>query len=434
MGEFTRQVRALLTKHLRPCWVRGEVSNLRRQSSGHVYFTLKDADSQLSCVLFRMDALRQTVNLRDGLAVVVYGDVDVYEPRGSYQYICRAVLEVGQGRLQERFEQLKAKLAAEGLFAAERKRPIPAWPQTVAVVTSPTGAAIQDFLRVLERRRWRGRVIITPARVQGEGAAMDIVAALNRIHEWGGAELIVVMRGGGSLEDLWCFNEEIVARAVAASPVPVISAVGHEIDFTLSDFAADRRAETPTAAAELITSLFIELCDRAKEAAKNYNRSIDEVLRTHRHEIELLHRRLALHHPRASIQQAQLRLDELAGRFDSLTRRQLLEGATDLRLLRQRLGSASPVQHIHRQRENLAALGRRFDRATRQALRREKDQLAVMRARLEGVSLQQTLKRGFAVARDQQGQVVTRKAVLKPGDVLALDFQDGEIATRVEET
>ncbi|WP_309387872.1 exodeoxyribonuclease VII large subunit [Cerasicoccus frondis] len=433
VADFTRRVRQLLTQGIPPCWVRGEVSNLRRQASGHVYFTLKDADSQLSCVLFRMDAMRQTVDLRDGMAVLVQGGVDVYEPRGTYQLICRTVMEEGQGRLQERFEQLKKKLAAEGLFDQERKRPIPVWPKTVAVVTSPTGAAIQDFCRVLERRDWRGRVVVAGSKVQGEGASTDIVEALRQIHVWGEADLIVVMRGGGSLEDLWCFNEERVARAVAACKVPVISAVGHEIDFTLSDFAADKRAETPTAAAELISSNFIELRDRVSNFGRDFEHAVDEILKTQRHELELLKRRLQVYHPKAQVRQAQLRLDELQGRFESLINARLAKDGADLRLLRQRLTAVGPARRVEQLRDRVGTLQRRFDRATSDQLRRRRDRLTVLKDRLEGVSLQQTLKRGYAIARDQQGRVVTRKEALTKGDLLALDFADGEVKTRIEE-
>ncbi|MEO0794030.1 MAG: exodeoxyribonuclease VII large subunit [Verrucomicrobiota bacterium] len=434
VGEFTRRVKVLLESHLEPCWIRGEISNLRRQSSGHVYFTLKDDRSQLSCVLFRADALRQTVNLRDGMAVVVFGEVSVYEPRGTHQLICRTVLEEGQGRLQERFEQLKAKLQAEGLFDAERKLPIPDWPETVAVVTSPSGAAIKDFVSVLERRDWRGTVLLAPAKVQGEGAALEIVQALESILSTGRADLVVMMRGGGSLEDLWCFNEEIVARAIAASPVPVISAVGHEIDFTLSDFAADRRAETPTAAAELISSLLLELRERQRGAAEALNRSVDQWLRDQRQSLDWLKRHLEAHHPRAKVEQAHLRLDEIQSRLESLTDNAVRTFGSDLRLLRHRLESAAPDVHITRLKERLAELQRRQDRAQEELLRRKQDQLASGRARLEGVSLQSTLKRGFAVARDQHGKVVMRKDGLNEGEVLALDFHDGEIATRIERT
>ena len=232
VSEFTRRVKTLLEEGIRPGWVRGEVSNLRAQASGHVYFSLKDAGAQLSAVLFRGDAARQTVKLRDGQQVVAYGEVSVYEARGQYQLIVRAVIEDGVGRLQQEFERLKQRLAAEGLFAPEKKRPIPAMPATVGFVTSPTGAAVQDFIRILSRRGWRGRLVVLPAKVQGEGAAAEMAAMLGLAQALGIFDLLVIGRGGGSLEDLWAFNEEVLVRAVAGCTVPVISAVGHEIDFT----------------------------------------------------------------------------------------------------------------------------------------------------------------------------------------------------------
>ena len=222
VSEFTRRVKTLLEQGIRPGWVRGEVSNLRAQASGHVYFSLKDAGAQLSAVLFRGDAARQAVKLRDGLQVVAYGEISVYEVRGNYQLIVRAVIEDGVGRLQREFEELKKRLADEGLFAPAKKRPIPALPETVGIITSPTGAALQDFLRILVRRDWRGRIVVLPAKVQGEGAAAEMVEMLRLAQELGIFDLLVIGRGGGSLEDLWAFNEEPLVRAVAACPVPVI--------------------------------------------------------------------------------------------------------------------------------------------------------------------------------------------------------------------
>jgi exodeoxyribonuclease VII large subunit len=214
VSEFTRRVKALLEGGIRPGWVRGEVSNLRAQASGHVYFSLKDAGAQLSAVLFRGDAARQAVKLRDGLQVVVYGEVSVYEARGQYQLIVRAVIEDGVGKLQREFEALKTRLAAEGLFAPEKKRAIPTMPVCVGFVTSPTGAAVQDFLRILTRRGWRGRVVVLPAKVQGEGAAAEMIAMLALAQELGIFDLLVIGRGGGSLEDLWAFNAEPLAREI----------------------------------------------------------------------------------------------------------------------------------------------------------------------------------------------------------------------------
>ena len=262
VGEFTRRIKVLLETGIRPGWVRGEVSNLRQQASGHVYFSLKDSEAQLSAVMFRGDAARQSLKLRDGQQVLVYGEINVYEVRGSYQLIVRVVVEDGVGRLQQEFEALKQKLADEGLFDPAKKKPLPEMPATVGFITSPTGAAVQDFLRILIRRGWRGRVVILPAKVQGEGAADEIAAMLQQAEVLGIFDLLVIGRGGGSLEDLWAFNEEPLVRAVAACTVPVISAVGHEIDFTLSDFVADVRAETPSAAAELISSHFVEALER----------------------------------------------------------------------------------------------------------------------------------------------------------------------------
>jgi exodeoxyribonuclease VII large subunit len=266
VSEFTRRVKGLLESQIPPGWVRGEVSNLRRQSSGHVYFSLKDAGAQLSAVLFRGDAQRQSVELRDGQQVVVFGEISVYEARGNYQLIARVIVDDGVGKLQREFEALKRKLQAEGLFERERKRALPEMPRTVGFITSPTGAAVRDFIQILRRRNWRGRVVVLPAKVQGVGAAEEMVAMLGQAAAMELFDILVIGRGGGSLEDLWAFNEEVLVRAVAASPVPIISAVGHEIDVTLCDFAADVRAETPSAAAELISSRFVACNERLGQA------------------------------------------------------------------------------------------------------------------------------------------------------------------------
>src|SRR5271169_5276893 len=278
VSELTGQIRALLEKQIGQVWVTGEVTNLRAQSSGHIYFTLKDAASQLSCVLFSREKVPHRELLADGQKVLLQGDVTVYEARGQYQLIVRAVELQGVGALQIAFEKLKQQLAAEGLFAPERKRPLPRYPQRIGLVTSPTGAAIRDVLHVVQRRNPGLEIILAPCRVQGQGAAAEIAEAIRLLNEFnvgvqalacsaflrhpnklklelqqGGLDLILITRGGGSLEDLWAFNEEVVARAIYESELPVVSAVGHEIDFTIADFVADLRAATPSAAAELIT-------------------------------------------------------------------------------------------------------------------------------------------------------------------------------------
>jgi exodeoxyribonuclease VII large subunit len=252
VSELTRLIKAALENEFGNVWIEGEVSNLRKPTSGHLYFTLKDAEAQLAAVLFRGNQLGLKLELRDGLKIRAYGQITAYEKSGQCQIVVRRVEEAGKGSLQEQFEALKKKLAAEGLFAPERKRPLPLLPQHIGIVTSPSGAAIRDILNILNRRFPNLHILIAPVRVQGDGAGQEIAAALDLLNARGGLDVLIVGRGGGSLEDLWCFNEEVVARAIARSRIPVISAVGHEIDFTISDFVADLRAPTPSAAAELL--------------------------------------------------------------------------------------------------------------------------------------------------------------------------------------
>ena len=317
--EFTRRVKVVLETGIKPGWVRGEVTNLRIQASGHVYFTLKDAGAQVRAVMFRGDAARQEIKLRDGGQVVVFGEASVYEARGEYQLIVRLVLDDGVGRLQREFEVLKARLAAEGLFDKTSKRVLPRLPRAVGFITSPTGAAVQDFCRILVRRGWRGRVIILPAKVQGEGAAAEVAAMIALANDPGSLglelDLLVVGRGGGSLEDLWAFNEETLVRAVAGSRLPVISAVGHEIDFTLSDFAADARAETPSAAAELISSGFVAELDRLDRLAENLDASAAAGLAAARDRWTGLLDRLRLLSPASQVERGGLQLDDLSNRL-----------------------------------------------------------------------------------------------------------------------
>ncbi len=409
--EFTRRVKTLLEGGIRPGWVRGEVSNLRAQASGHVYFSLKDAGAQLSAVLFRGDAARQTVKLRDGSQVVVYGEVSVYEARGQYQLIVRAVIEDGVGRLQQEFERLKRQLADEGLFAAEKKRLIPLMPAVVGFITSPTGAAVQDFMRILLRRGWRGRLVILPAKVQGEGAAAEMVAMLAAAQELGIFHLLVIGRGGGSLEDLWAFNEEPLVRAVAACTVPVISAVGHEIDFTLCDFAADVRAETPSGAAELISSNFISCAERAGRAGEAMVDAGEGAVERARERLDHARSRLRLLTPAAQIEQGFLRLDDFSNRLAAALRSTVQARRQELGEIRARLAQASPETRVQ--------LG--------------SHQLLSLYKRLQAASPASVLNRGFAIVRDERGKPVARRAAIKPGQRLSTEFKDGSVKVRAEE-
>ncbi len=410
VSEFTRRVKMLLESGVQPGWVRGEVSNLRAQASGHVYFSLKDAGAQVAAVLFRGDAARQTVKLRDGAQVVVFGEVSVYEARGQYQLIVRAVVEDGVGRLQREFEALKARLAAEGLFAAERKRPIPTMPRTVGFITSPTGAAVQDFVRIITRRKWRGRVVVLPAKVQGEGAAAEMAAMLRLAEQLGIFDLVVIGRGGGSLEDLWAFNEEVLVRAVAACAIPVISAVGHEIDFSLCDFAADLRAETPSAAAELITSRFLDGVDRLRQADAALASQAESQVREAAARLDHARSRLRLLTPAAQIEQGYLRLDDFSNRLVSAARNAVHACRHDWAEMAARLHQHSPEKRVQLESHRLLSLWKR----------------------LQAASPASVLNRGFVVLRDDTGVPVTRRSAVKSGAALAAEFADGTARVRAE--
>lgn len=329
VSELTARIRRLVEQNIGEVWVTGEVSNLRAQSSGHIYFTLKDNDAQLSCVLFRSEVVPHREYLKDGQKLNIQGLLTVYEARGQYQLLVRAVELQGIGALQVAFERLKRKLQAEGLFAQERKRPLPKYPQRIGLVTSSTGAAIRDVLHVIERRQPGLQIILSPCRVQGEGAAHEIAWALQLLNEWslGPAwrdrpllvdpsrelDLILLTRGGGSLEDLWAFNEQVVARAIFQSAIPVVSAVGHEIDFTISDFVADLRAATPSAAAEIITEGAFASRRVIAETNEHLRQILANRLEHARDDLVALSNRLARVHPRRVLNDKLQSLDELSG-------------------------------------------------------------------------------------------------------------------------
>lgn len=402
--ELTREIKALLEGTFPELRIRGEISNLRQQASGHVYFSLKDKQAAISCVCFRGDAARLKMRLRDGLQIVGTGRINVYEPRGNYQIILRNIEEDGIGRLQQAYLELKEKLAAEGLFDPARKRPLPKLARTIGFVTSETGAALRDFISILRRRRWSGRLIVIPARVQGAGAAPEIVKGIALANQHELCDLLVVGRGGGSLEDLWPFNEESVARAVAASSIPVISAVGHEIDFPLSDFAADFRAETPSAAAEWITSAWQAYLERSDTLKDRFHKGLARQLERKDHRLSLTSAHLRAQHPRNRLEQAALRLDDLQGRLGQSLLSILKDSRQELQLLQSRFTSLRPEKQLLHYRENLRQLT----------------------LRLQNNSHQSTLRRGYAIVRDQQDAVVSDSGKLPAGATFSVELRDGK--------
>lgn len=429
---FTEQVKEVLESQLPDCWIRGEISNFRRQSSGHCYFSLKDSNSVLSAVVFRGDAIRQKVELRDGLEIIAYGRVNVYEPRGTYQLIVRFIIEDGTGRLQLEFERLKKMLAQEGFFDAERKKPLPLIPHTIGFITSPTGAAIRDFISILQRQEWCGRLIVLPAKVQGKGAAEDIVSMLSLASKVPGIELLVMGRGGGSLEDLWPFNEEVVIRAMADSNIPIISAVGHEIDYTLSDFVADLRAETPSAAAELITSRFHEYKERLSQADDSLENNVFN--RLERLDAHLVLQKSCLEglSPKKLIEQFYLRLDDISNRLQAFLKEDIANRRNCIGGLVARLYAVSPDGSYQLAAQRYKSVKDRYDRYVQIVLDKPREKVNQLSKRLNDLSPEQTLKRGFVLVRDEKGDIVSRKGGIRKGNKLKTQFYDGDVEVSVD--
>ncbi len=311
VGELTRQIKSLLESELPPLWLHGELSNFVRHSSGHMYFSLKDENAQISCVMWRSRNAGLFFTPQDGMQVLAFGQVSVYEKRGNYQFDTVKMIPAGVGQLQMAFERLKNRLAAEGLFDAARKQVLPAFPETIGIITSPTGAAIRDLIQVLRRRMPSVHIILRPALVQGDGAAEDIAAAIREFNEYGGVDVIIAGRGGGSLEDLWAFNEEVVARAIAASGIPVVSAVGHEVDYTIADFVADLRAPTPSAAAELVVPESAQVRAGLGEMARHNQQLLRRMIKSEKQRLAGLRSSYGLRRPQDLIQQRHQRVDEL---------------------------------------------------------------------------------------------------------------------------
>ncbi len=427
VAELTRQIKSHIETRFNRIWVQGEVSNLRRQSSGHVYFSLKDSRSQLPCVLFARDAASQTFELKDGMEVLLYGDLSVFEPHGRYQLIAKIAIQSGQGRLQLEFERLKKKLNKEGLFDKEKKRPLPIFPTKIAVVTSATGAAITDFLRILQRRNYKGQVVIFPAKVQGKEAAAEIVKMIEYASASTGFDLAVVTRGGGSIEDLWPFNEESVARAIAACPLPTISAVGHEIDIVLSDYVADKRAETPSAAAELISSTYLETTQKLEELQRSLKEAINASVNNFEYLVKSLDHRLQMIVPTRQLQIRSLIVDDLENRLQKSLYKRLRKETVRVNLSAQELAKYNPDSRILAASDRLNDTQRRLNQALTNGFNQKKQQLEHAKHRLKNGSLPATLKRGYAFVEKMDGSILDTANKTAAEKKATLNFFDGKV-------
>ena len=429
--ELTRGIRALLEENFGRIWVCGEVSNLRRHGSGHVYFTLKDDKSQLSVVLFRSDAARLKFKIEDGLQLNVEGRISVYEVRGSYQLVASTAEPVGYGALQLAFEQLKTRLGEEGLFDEEKKKPLPRFPQRIGVVTSPTGAAIRDILNVIDRRFSTVEVILYPSLVQGEGAAEQIAAGIEALDKSVKVDVIIAGRGGGSLEDLWAFNEEIVARAIYDCETPVVSAVGHEIDYTIADFVADMRAPTPSAAAELVVREREAIVSEIAQFRESLFCSVETLLTRLEHRLEIAASSYGLKWPADMLLQNEQRLDDLGERLVELQKRSLEDRGANIGLARARLLAARPERAIASLRDKLIWARRMLAERAGTAVDRRGAALAELAAKLDSMSPLAVLARGYSITY-HAGKILKTAKGIGPGDQIDVRLHQGSLECVVE--
>ena len=431
VGELVRGVRIVLESRFADVRVEGEISGFRRTGPGHFYFCLKDGEAQIECVMFSREAGRVKWKPGDGQLVRCRGRLTIYEGRGKFQMSVLGMEPAGAGLLALAFEELKRKLAAEGLFAPERKRRLPFFPRRIGVVTSPGGAVIKDIIRVAHRRA-AVPILLAPTPVQGEGAAFSIIAALRAVVRAPDIDVVILARGGGSLEDLWCFNDEALARAIAACPVPVISAVGHETDFTISDFVADVRAPTPSAAAELAVPVAEELRAELAVLGRRAARAVTAEISRGRLVIERARGRIG--DPRRLVNDRRQAVDELAARAAQALRLAMQRRRSALRAEESRLFRAHPQRRIAEQRKTLAMFEQRLGAAGRTRLGERRRALDGLLGKLSTLSPLGVLERGYSLAHRPDGHLVTTASQLAGGDSLFVRFHDGEVRTTVEES
>lgn len=420
-------IKQLLEGQVGLVWVKAEISNFKAHTSGHYYFSLKDSKSQITAVMFRGHNARLKFKPADGMEVIVRGRISVYEPRGNYQLMCEMMEPVGAGAMQRAFEQLKAKLKAEGLFEAARKKPIPTFPRHIAVVTSPTGAAIRDILNVLSRRAKSIQVTVVPTVVQGEGAAPQICEALKKAYGLPDVDVIIIGRGGGSIEDMWCFNDESLARLIASSSIPVISAVGHEIDFTISDFVSDLRAPTPSAAAELVAKSVGELTTKVRSFERMLTLSFEKQMKLLKEKVRGLSKRLV--DPKRHLQDLGLRNDDLLNRLEFAMNRSLKERGHRIELLTEKLGN--PQSLIDKKKKDVEYLKSRSEKALAFLMEKKKARLVRLMALLDSMSPLKVVERGYSIV-TKKNELVKSAAQVKHGDLVDIRLSQGSVTAVIE--
>ena len=433
--ELNRTVRSLIERGVGRVWVEGEMSNLSRPASGHLYFSLKDDSAQIRCAWFRQRQRAPTINLKDGDKMLAFGKVSIYEARGDYQLIVERLEAAGEGELRRRFEELKKKLAAEGLFDESLKRPLPALPQCIGVITSPSGAAIRDVLSVLKRRFPAVPVIIYPVAVQGDAAVPEITAAFQTVARRAECDVLIVGRGGGSLEDLWAFNEEAVARAIRDCPVPVISAVGHEVDFTIADLVADYRAPTPSGAAEIIVPDQLEWRRNFDAALTRFSSLMQRILEDYYQSLDWLARRLKQSSPSATVVRQGERLGNLRKALLSAIRSNLMIRGRAVERVESRLRQQTPLARLQQTDLRFTTLQQRLRTAGKHQLVAVANRLALATRGLQAVSPLATLDRGYAIVTDAaSGNTITDATTVTAGSTIEARLAHGRIAAIVSKT
>jgi exodeoxyribonuclease VII large subunit len=433
VSALTGLIKGALAEAFPAVWVKGELSGFKRYPSGHLYFSLKDESALLGCVMWKSRTGRLAFEPQDGLEVEAFGSISVYEPQGRYQLVVDEMRPAGVGALLLAFEELKKRLAAEGLFDAARKQPLPRYPARIGLVTSPAGAAVRDLVKVL-RARWPAiQIVLAPVRVQGEGAAAEIAAAVQRFDRYGRVDLLIVGRGGGSLEDLWAFNEEIVVRAIAACRLPVISAVGHEVDVTLADFAADVRAATPSNAAEIAVPSRAEVARLVAQARERLERALRSALGERRRRLEALTARYGFRRQEEALGHLQQRVDELLERLRGAAAGVLVRAREHLAAVVARYGLRTWPGTLAARREDVAALREQLDAAAVQTALARRTRFTAFADRLRALSPRLVLERGYCLVRAPDGTFVRAAAALAVGERLTIEFARGEADARVED-
>ncbi len=431
VSRLNTTVRQLLEQEMGSVWLSAEISNFSQPASGHWYFTLKDDGAQVRCAMFRNSNRRVTFRPQHGQQILVRATITLYEPRGDYQLIIESMHPAGEGALQQQFELLKARLASEGLFDQQHKQPLPEPAKQVGVITSATGAALHDVLRVLHRRDPSLPVIIYPTPVQGAEAPAAIVRAIELANQRAECDVLIVGRGGGSLEDLWSFNEERVARAIFASRIPVVSAVGHETDVTIADFVADLRAPTPSAAAEIVSRNQTELLRQLLSQQQRLEMAMDYYLAQQQRRFSRLDHRLQQQHPQLRLARQQTALFRLQQRLNEAMENRLRQSLRQQDRLSQRLAAHQPQPRLFQAQRQLEQMRYRLQQSMEKMLNRDRQRFATLAAQLEGVSPLATLARGFSVTTDSAGQVVKKTAQLQSGDTLRTRLDDGWVESQV---